>query len=103
MARRTPHQPPEVCPACGADVPPSASACPECGADDETGWNEERALYDGIDLPDGEFNYGEFLKKEFGGGGETGRRGRRKWVWLGLVAVVLILLLLALLSRGGGV
>jgi hypothetical protein len=42
---------PEICPACGAEVPPRALACPECGADEKTGWNEEATQYDGLDLP----------------------------------------------------
>ena len=27
--------PPEICPACGAQVPRNAKACPECGSDGE--------------------------------------------------------------------
>ncbi len=46
------RQTPEICPACGAEVPPGARACPECGADEKTGWNEEATLYDGLDLPE---------------------------------------------------
>src|SRR2546430_7408073 len=34
-------RPPEVCPACGEDVPPDALACPECGADHNSGWRED--------------------------------------------------------------
>ncbi len=43
---------PSECPVCGADVPPRASACPHCGADERTGWNDNDARYDGLDLPD---------------------------------------------------
>ena len=56
---------PEVCPNCGADVPPKARACPECGADEETGWSE-RARAQELGLPDDEFDYDEFVKNEFG-------------------------------------
>lgn len=45
---------PEICPVCGGEVPPGARACPECGADERSGWNEEDARYDGLDLPDDE-------------------------------------------------
>ena len=55
---------PEVCPNCGAEVPRNAKACPECGADEETGWSEE-AKTSGLDLPDENFDYGEFIKREF--------------------------------------
>ena len=53
--------PPETCPNCGADVPRNAKACPECGSDEKTGWSED-AGRDGLDLPDDEFDYEEFVK-----------------------------------------
>lgn len=59
-------RPPETCPNCGANVPHNARACPECGADEETGWSEA-ARTDGLDLPDENFNYEDFVKREFGG------------------------------------
>ncbi len=69
--------PPEICPVCGADVPRNALACRECGADHETGWNEDAAIYDGLDLPDDDdddgFDYDEFLEREFGGSGADKR------------------------------
>jgi hypothetical protein len=57
--------PPETCPNCGAEVPVEAKACPGCGADDQTGWSEQ-ARYDSLDLPDNNFDYEDFVKKEFG-------------------------------------
>ena len=57
--------PPETCPNCGADVPSNAKACPECGSDDQTGWSEE-AHASGLDLPEEEFDYGDYVKREFG-------------------------------------
>jgi len=57
---------PEICPVCGESVPRNAPACPECGADHNSGWREEADTYDGVDLPDDEFNYDEFVKQEFG-------------------------------------
>ena len=59
-------RPPKVCPVCGEDVPPAAVACPECGADHNSGWQENADLYDGVDLPEDDFNYEEFVKQEFG-------------------------------------
>lgn len=61
----SPKRTPEVCPVCGEDVPPRALACPECGADHNSGWKED--YLDGVDLPDEEFNYDDFVKQEFGG------------------------------------
>lgn len=49
-------QAPAECPVCGAEVPSGARACPNCGADERTGWNEEAARYDGLDLPEGAFD-----------------------------------------------
>ena len=59
--------PPETCPNCGADVPPKAKACPECGSDARTSWSE-KAYADNLGLPDDEFNYDEFVEREFGKG-----------------------------------
>jgi hypothetical protein len=42
---------PEHCPVCGEPVPPGARACPGCGADERSGWDEDAARYDGLDLP----------------------------------------------------
>jgi hypothetical protein len=35
-------------------VPPNALACPQCGADHNSGWREDAAIYDGLDLPNQE-------------------------------------------------
>ena len=57
---------PDVCPVCGEDVPRGALACPECGADHNSGWRPDADSYDGVDLPDEDFNYDEFVQREFG-------------------------------------
>ncbi|HVY72283.1 MAG TPA: zinc ribbon domain-containing protein [Verrucomicrobiae bacterium] len=57
-------RPPEICPNCGAEVPRNAKACPECGSDETTGWSDE-ASASGLGLPDEEFNYQEFVEREF--------------------------------------
>ena len=82
---------PEICPACGADVPAGAAACPECGADEHTGWNEEAARYDGLDLPDNEFNHSEFVKKEFGI--RAGNKKTQNLLWCILIALMIVLIL----------
>ena len=82
------HPPPEVCPVCGADVPPDALACPDCGADDETGWNEETTATDGLNLPDEEFDYDDFVRREFGEDpAPAGSRRRALWVGVGVVVL----------------
>ena len=77
---------------CGAKVTPSARACPECGADDTTGWNADRAVYDGLDLPDDEFDYDEYLNKEFGNAEEPREKPNKLLIWLGLIGIVLAVL-----------
>lgn len=83
---------PEVCPNCGAEVPPEARACPECGSDEKTGWSEE-ARTSGLDLPEEKFDYDDFAEREFGRAGPAPRGIR--WYWwlmaLALLAAVLVL------------
>ena len=57
-------RPPDTCPNCGAEIPRNAKACPECGSDEKTGWSQE-AQYGGLDLPDDNFDYDDFVKREF--------------------------------------
>jgi hypothetical protein len=80
---------PEICPNCGAEVPPKARACPECGADEETGWSE-RAAAQRLGLPEDEFDYDEFVKEEFGKKKRGPSRPQIGWFWW-VVAVVLLL------------
>ena len=77
---------PETCPNCGADVPPNAKACPECGSCEETGWNEN-AQTDGLDLPDENFDYDDFVKREFGGKDPAPRGLSRFWWIIGLLVL----------------
>ncbi len=86
---------PDVCPNCGAEVPPNAKACPECGSDEQTGWSEN-AQYDHIDLPDEDFDYKDFVKREFGAGTPIPRG--LHWFWWLIALLVLAALALALLS-----
>lgn len=78
--------PSEICPNCGAEVPPQAKACPACGSDEKTGWSEE-ARTDGLDLPDQDFSYDEFVQHEFGG--KSPKPRGLNWFWW-LVAVLLL-------------
>ena len=77
---------PEICPNCGADVPPNSRACPECGADEETGWSDE-AKYEALDLPDENFNYDEFVEREFGS--KKPKPHGIPWFWW-VIAIVLV-------------
>ena len=78
---------PEICPQCGAEVPKNAKACPECGSDEKTGWSDE-AYASGLGLPDDNFNYDEFVDREFGK--KKVRPHGISWLWW-TVAVLLVL------------
>jgi hypothetical protein len=77
---------PETCPNCGADVPPNAKSCPECGSDENTGWSDE-AHFGNLGLPDEDFDYEDFTKREFGSKSPV-PRGLHWWWWV--VAIVLL-------------
>jgi hypothetical protein len=76
---------PPICPNCGAEVPRKAKACPACGSDEQTGWSQE-AETSGLDLPDEEFDYDEFAKREFGGPSPVPRGIH--WFWWVVAAVL---------------
>jgi len=83
--------PPDECPNCGVDVPPRAKVCPECGACEDTGWAEE-AGHESTHLEEDEFDYDEFVAREFGEGGRP-RRKSLHIIWV-IVALLLILFFL---------
>lgn len=84
-AARVPY-PPMICPHCGAEVPPKARACPECGSDEETGWSEQ-AQTGGLDLPEENFDYEDYVKREFRG--ERALPRGIHWFWW-VVAIALV-------------
>src|SRR3954468_5909509 len=81
---------PAVCPVCGEDVPRGALACPECGADHNSGWREDAEAYDGVDLPD-DFNYEEFVEKEFGASPKPAGLSAIWWITAIVILVLTIL------------
>lgn len=85
--------PPEICPVCGEEVPRNALACPECGADHQSGWRED--AQDRLDLPEADFDYDDFVEREFGSGS---KRNRLHPVWW-ITALVLLIAMLWLLTR----
>jgi hypothetical protein len=86
---------PETCPNCGADVPPHARACPECGSCEETGWSEE-AQSGRLGLPEEDFDYSDFVKRELAPGKPVPRGISRFW-WV--VAIFVLVLVMAALLR----
>jgi hypothetical protein len=80
-------RPPGDCPVCGEFVPRRSVACPGCGAARESGWNEEAAV-SGLDLPDDdEFDYDDFVAREFGQGRPKKPDRRRLWTVVGLLLI----------------
>ena len=77
---------------CNEQVPPGALACPECGADHNSGWRENADAYDGLNLPDDDFNYDAFVKREFG---SRVKPAGLKMVWwiVGILLIVSLLLM----------
>ena len=59
-----PAGPPDTCGHCGTAIPPDASACPECGAAEDTGWEDDYSS--DLGLLDEDFDYDEFVEREFG-------------------------------------
>lgn len=85
------RKPPDYCPNCGAEVPPDARACPQCGSDENTGWSDNAAA-GGLDLPEENFNYEEFVREEFGAPASTPRGISRFWWFVAiLIAIAFIL------------
>jgi hypothetical protein len=86
-------KPPGQCPVCHEFVPKKALACDYCGACAKTGWNEDAGTYDGVDLPEEDFDYDAFVQEEFGKGGRAKFGIHPLWKW-----VALLLLLVWVLS-----
>ena len=77
----------DTCPFCGEDVPGVALACPECGADHNSGWRPDAQGYDGLDLPDEDFDHDEFVRQEFG---SSVKPAGMKTVWWVTAILVII-------------
>jgi hypothetical protein len=89
---------PEICPACGAEVPSQARACPECGADEKTGWNEEATEYDGLDLPDESTEYRDEVPSQSDDPQKWSRPKGLPWHWWLLGIALLVILAYAILT-----
>ena len=86
----THSQTPDYCENCGVAIPPRAAACPECGADETTGWADPEC-----EDPDGEFDYEEFVAREFGEDEPEVIPKGLHWFWwlvgLGLIAAMVLM------------
>ena len=85
-------KPPGQCPVCGEWVPCGAVACDQCGSCAKSGWNDEDQTYEGLDLPDEDFDYEDFTAKEFGGKDANLRLTRQLWWWVAIILILVFLL-----------
>lgn len=82
-----------TCPCCGARVPAGADSCRECGASDESGWDPDDLDGDEED----EFDYDDFLRREFPEHAPPNPQRSRRQRWLLVcVAIIIAALLLAM-------
>lgn len=86
-------KPPGQCPACGEWVPRGQVACDDCGACAKSGWKSDRDVYDGLDLPDDDFDYDEFTAREFGSGSPQ-KSTSKELFWRWVAAIVLAAMVL---------
>jgi len=87
--------PPQECPHCGAEVPRGAACCPTCGSDEKTGWSED-AIHSSPAVPEeGDFDYEDFVRREFGG--QDPRPRGISWFWWVVACVLLVVSLFFLL------
>lgn len=90
-----------ICPSCGQEVKvgQTCSGCPKPRAAKSKpktpprSW-EQDDIYDALDLPDDDFDYDEFVAKEFGGAPH--RRLGVKWYWWVIGVITLIAMILSI-------
>lgn len=83
------------CPCCGAEVVAGASFCRECGASDDAGWNADEEEGFGTD---DDFDYDEYIEREFSVVGPLSREAKLKRIFTVIVLVCISLTLLSVLG-----
>jgi hypothetical protein len=90
-------KPPGQCPVCGEWVPRGAAACDDCGACAKSGWKANADIYDGVDLPDDDFDYDDFIQREFGNTSSSRPGISKQTFWRIVAAIVLGVMILGYL------
>ena len=79
-----------LCSHCGEPLKPSATFCRACGSSDESGWNETEEGF-----AEEEFDYDEFVAREFGEDKPDVIPHGLHWFWwlvgLGLIAALILM------------
>ena len=100
-----------LCPGCDKEVRVGSRSCPYCNppskrrkrrqsaASGGKGSWEQDPAYDGVDLPREDFDYDDFVAREFGG--KPHRKAGLKWYWWVTAIAVLGLMVLAGFSLYG--
>jgi hypothetical protein len=92
-----------ICPGCDKEVVVGTRTCPHCtpprkprkragksAGRSRPGWRQEGSA-DGLDLPDEDFDYDDFVAREFGG--KPHRQIGIKWYWWVTALVLLVVIL----------
>ena len=86
-----------LCPQCGNDVKVGAKYCPTCGpakpqprrkTQKRKSWEQDETS-DGLDLPDDDFDYEDFVANEFGKGPAHKQLGLA-WYWWATAVLLLV-------------
>lgn len=85
-------KPPGQCPVCGEWVPKGSVACNDCGSCAKSGWSGDTHA-DGLDLPDDEFDYDDFVAREFGGKSSKNPLTSNLWWWVALALLITFVLM----------
>lgn len=77
-----------ICPFCGSEVR-VGRPCPGCkpSAPKRRSWEQDPGA-DGLDLPEKDFDYDEFVAREFGGAPHKSLRVKWYWWLLGVVLII---------------
>ncbi len=90
-----------ICPGCGTELKVGVNGCPKCSKptrrkkrpkkkEAPKSW-EQDSTYDGVSLPDDDFDYDEFVAREFGKAPH--RKVPIQWYWW-VTAIVLLFIVI---------
>lgn len=99
-----------LCPGCDKEVAVGSRACPYCNppqkarkrpkpvaSRSKSSWHQESTA-EGLDLPDEDFDYDDFVAREFGS--KPHRRIGIKWYWWLTALILLVLMIMGIASLG---